>query len=280
MSTTPTDIVVVHQHLPTAALLAGMVKQPVIFFNHNFERLRANTIAHQIHMAKYKFISGVAMVSNKCLQKFRHDYPELTLPSIVIPNGLDTEAWSGDAKKENVILVVGRAAPDKGILEALEAIEIVLSEEPDWRAEVILSELNAFPNYKSALFAIAGRNVERIRIRENLQHEEVHEVTKRAAIAVVLSKNEEPFGRTALEAHLCGAALISSGTGGLREVSGDHAIYVGTKDPQAVKRNLRYLIKNEAARLRLASEARIYVESRYDIKQISKQFDDFCSKFL
>jgi len=44
--------------------------------------------------------------------------------------------------------------------------------------------------------------------------------------SVVASKWAEPFGRVTLEAHAGGAALISSGTGGLSEISGDAALYL------------------------------------------------------
>ena len=47
---------------------------------------------------------------------------------------------------------------------------------------------------------------------------------EQAAIALVPSKWDEPFGRTALEAHAGGCAVVSSGTGGLAEISENNAI--------------------------------------------------------
>jgi UDP-glucose:(glucosyl)LPS alpha-1,2-glucosyltransferase len=56
-----------------------------------------------------------------------------------------------------------------------------------------------------------------------LPHEQVLAAMARAAIVVIPSRWPEPFGLTALEALACGAALITSGRGGLREVVGDAA---------------------------------------------------------
>ena len=47
----------------------------------------------------------------------------------------------------------------------------------------------------------------------------------RAAIVIVPSRWNEPFGLTALEALACGAPLIVSPRGGLPEVAGEAAVY-------------------------------------------------------
>jgi glycosyltransferase involved in cell wall biosynthesis len=57
-----------------------------------------------------------------------------------------------------------------------------------------------------------------------LSHEETLTHFARAAIAVTPSVWAEPFGRTALEAMAYGCAVISSGTGALREVTADAAL--------------------------------------------------------
>jgi len=64
---------------------------------------------------------------------------------------------------------------------------------------------------------------DRVRLLHSAPLAEVRSWMKRAAIALVPSTWAEPFGLTALEAHAAGAALVSSGRGGLREASGpDH----------------------------------------------------------
>ena len=65
-------------------------------------------------------------------------------------------------------------------------------------------------------------------------HADVLAAMARAAIVVVPSRWQEPFGLTALEAMACGAALVCSPRGGLPEVGGDAALYADPDDPPAV----------------------------------------------
>ncbi len=67
-------------------------------------------------------------------------------------------------------------------------------------------------------------------------------LNERAAIAMIPSKWREPFGRTCLEAHAGGAAVISSGSGGLREISGDAALYATDAEVDGLIDALRRLI--------------------------------------
>ncbi|MNI30265.1 D-inositol-3-phosphate glycosyltransferase [compost metagenome] len=83
---------------------------------------------------------------------------------------------------------------------------------------------------------------------------------KRAAIALVPSTWAEPFGLTALEAHAAGAALVSSGRGGLREASGPHALYLNRVTPAALVAAAERLITHPEERLSLARAAQAYVE--------------------
>ncbi|MCP6769397.1 glycosyltransferase, partial [Klebsiella pneumoniae] len=72
----------------------------------------------------------------------------------------------------------------------------------------------------------------RVAVLRSAALDQVREQMKSAAIAVTPSTWDEPFGLTAVEAHAAGAALISSGRGGLREASGDHAHYLEAVTPR------------------------------------------------
>jgi glycosyltransferase involved in cell wall biosynthesis len=78
----------------------------------------------------------------------------------------------------------------------------------------------------------------------------------RAAIVVVPSRWQEPFGLVALEALACGAALICADRGGLREVAGDAAIYVDADDPVALAACIEALADDPPRRAALAQAGR------------------------
>lgn len=68
----------------------------------------------------------------------------------------------------------------------------------------------------------------------------------------VLPARYEPFGLTALEAALCGCALVLGDIPSLREVWGDAAVYVPPQQPQALEEAITSLCRSPAALAQLA----------------------------
>ncbi len=92
---------------------------------------------------------------------------------------------------------------------------------------------------------------------------------------MALTKTPEPFGRTALEALASGAALVTSGFGGLAEVCGPDALMVDPVDANAVATALGSLVDSQEQRDKLASAGRARVEALYDMPLIAGRMDDF-----
>src|SRR5208283_5290798 len=121
---------------------------------------------------------------------------------------------------------------------------------------------------------------ERVRIDANLPYAEVKAAWARAAIGMALTKTPEPFGRTALEALASGAALVTSGLGGLAEVCGSDALTVDPKDAWAVAENLEALVDSEALREKYARAGRARVEALYDMRTVARRMDDFVAEIV
>lgn len=66
----------------------------------------------------------------------------------------------------------------------------------------------------------------------------------------------EPFGLSALEAGLCGCALVLGDIPTLREVWGDAALFVPPRDTEGLATTLQMLISNKEERERMALKAR------------------------
>ncbi len=84
------------------------------------------------------------------------------------------------------------------------------------------------PFFKTMQASAEGAGVRMLGFRE---HPDVLTAMSRAAVVVMPSRWEEPFGLVALEAMASGAALICSPRGALREVAGDAALFI---DPDSV----------------------------------------------
>ena len=280
------DLVIVQQHLPTAIAIARRLPHAkIVLHTHNFQKAyNAGGVKDVVHRAlrkrRYRQLAGIIHVSNACAHAFAEAWPEIALPSTVVNNGLDFDAWRPAHQRSKQILYVGRCAPEKGVLEAAQAAAMVLPQFPDWQVRFILSNIEVHPDYfrsvrmaLSSLGPQAGVEVQRPFI-------EIKAAFERAAIALVPSKWIEPFGRTALEAHAGGAAVISSGTGGLAEISGDAALILPAVAPEAIAEAIEILIDNASLREQIARKGSGRVRADFDIHIQVERLDAFCEAVL
>ena len=274
------DVAVVENHLPAAAVVAASSGLPVILHSHAYEKPADGALKRVERWLEIGRLAGLAFVSEDCLASFRDNFPETRAPMRAIPNGLDMAEWSSAGVKENTILSVGRALDDKGHRQAMAAIADALSARPDWTARFILSAVDREPDTVRALRDAAAPFGDRIRIDANLPYAEVKAAWARAAIGMALTRTREPFGRTALEALASGAALVTSGLGGLAEVCGPDALVVDPGDPAAVAGALRSLVESADLRARLARAGRARVEALFDLRAVAGKMDDLIETAL
>jgi glycogen synthase len=151
-------------------------------------------------------------------------------PDLFVPRG-----------KEPFILAVGRLWDQAKNLAALEAVAPALP----W--PIYVAGETAHPSggqhtahYTKPLGFLAG--------------DEIADWMGRAAI-YVLPARYEPFGLSALEAALCGCALVLGDLPSLREVWGDAAIFVPPDEPERLHQTLEQLIDDRCLREEMAQRA-------------------------
>ena len=269
------DVAVVENHLPAAAVVAAASGLPVILHSHAYEKAASGALKRAERDFEIRRVAGFAFVSEDCRERFRDNFPNARAPMRAVPNGLDMADWSDSTPKDKTILSVGRALDDKGHVEAMAAIVRLLPSRPEWNARFILSAIDREPRIVRELREAAGPFDGRIRIDTNLPYGEVKAAWEKAAVGMALTKTPEPFGRTALEALASGAALVSSGLGGLAEVCGPDALIVDPTDADAVAASLASLMDRPELRAKLARSGRARVEGLFDIRVVAKRMDDF-----
>lgn len=274
------DIAIVENHLPAATFIAASSGLPVMLHSHAYEKAASGAMKRAERDFLLRRLAGLAFVSEDCLARFRGLYPNARAPMRAIPNGLDMADWSSAGPKDKTILSVGRGLDDKGHREAMGAIAPVLKTRPDWSARFILSAIEREPETVRALRDAAAPFGARIRIDAKLPYAEVKSAWERAAVGMVLTKTPEPFGRTALEALAGGAALVTSGLGGLAEVCGPDAFIVDPNDPEAVAQSLEALVDSEDLRQKFARAGRARAEALYDMPMVAKRMDDFVAEVV
>jgi glycosyltransferase involved in cell wall biosynthesis len=276
----PPDLISVQQHLPYAAAIAG-VSAPVILQKHNFIRPPRSSgwlasASRRRHIRQFQRLQGIVFVSASVQSDFEENWPTVTIPRCIVPNGFDPSLWKPKESRSRQVLVVGRATPEKGLLEAAQGIENALKSQPDWSAVLVVSETARNLAYTAELEKTLGPLGARARILKDVPSEKVRALNEEAALVVVPSTWREPFGRTCLEAHAGGAAVISSGTGGLREISGPEALYLTSITPEAISRAVTALIEDEDTRAHIARAGNHRVFKRFGLHQTARTLDDFC----
>jgi glycosyltransferase involved in cell wall biosynthesis len=214
-------------------------------------------------------------VSQACASDFAAAWPDVRIPQAVVYNAFDFSEWRPAPIREQEILCVGRCVEAKGILEAAQAVAQALPKHPDWRARFILSTVQIEPHYFASVQAALAPLGDRAQIEVQQPFSVVKAACERAAIALVPSKWAEPFGRTALEAHAGGAALISSGTGGLREASGEHALYLRKVSAEAIAEAINTLVAAPELLAKLAGEGATWARERYSVQVQTGNLDRF-----
>jgi glycosyltransferase involved in cell wall biosynthesis len=277
------ELAVVENHLPAAAFIALASGARVILQTHAYVKAPSGALDGGFRGQEMRRLSGLAFVSEYALGQFRADFPGLPPLQRAVPNGLDMQDWSATKPKDRSILCVGRALRHKGHIEAMGAITRALYSRPDWSARFMVSDPAAAdlePETVNALRDAAKPFNGRIRVDSNVPYAEVKAAWERAEVGMVLTTGPEPFGRTALEAMASGAALITSGRGGLAEICGPCAVTVEPSDADGIAAVLGQLLDAPERRAELARAGRKRVEGLFDIRTIARQMDDFIEACL
>jgi glycosyltransferase involved in cell wall biosynthesis len=219
--------------------------------------------------------SAIYCVSNYVKNRFVEGLSaESAAKAHVVYNGL---ALPGPAQsKENLIVYAGRMTEDKGALLLVQALCLALPQLPNWRAVLIGSSKHLAAQQPTAhektILQAMQPVANQLKMLGFLSHEETLAWFDRAAIAVVPSLWQEPFGRTALEAMAHSCALISSGRGGLREVTGDVAITPGEFNVQSLAEAITMLARTPSMRTTRQLKGRIR-SSAFAIEKCTQVLD-------
>src|SRR5690606_10806199 len=105
------------------------------------------SLRRRMRLREISRLTGLVHVSEACRDHFVRSWPEVLIPQAVVHNGLDFGPWEPRQDRLQEIICVGRCVPEKGILEASQAVVRVLQARPGWQARFTLSEPERDPAY-------------------------------------------------------------------------------------------------------------------------------------
>lgn len=184
----------------------------------------------------------------------------------VILNGIDIETFKPDSnirEIENRIVTTASAdIPLKGLRFLINALPRVLKDFPETHLIVIGKSPNESKIRK--LIDDLGLN-KRISFKSNLSEEEIVDIYHTSQIAVIPSLYEG-FGFGAGEAMACGTPLISTDSGGLKDVIGDSALKITSGSIEEIENEIIALFKDPKRREQLSLKGRKRMEDLFDWK--------------
>lgn len=130
-------------------------------------------------------------------------------------------------QKDKLIAIIGRMVPEKGMLEAAEALAKVLPKYPEWR--VLFAGAKRFEDISPTAYEVSI-NKALLPIRKQAEmtgfipRNQVMDIQNRSAIILAPSQWQEPAGRVIIEALASGCALITTRRGGIPEYAEGRAI--------------------------------------------------------
>ena len=227
------ELIEVHNRPSYINFLLSKTSSKIIIFFHNdpLSMQGSETVDERISIIencsfvlfnseyiKNCFFNGIDSI--KYLDKFNIIYNS-TNPLKKFPN------------KKKIITFVGKLNHAKGYDIYTNAIKFILKKFPDYKSIAIGDE-------KRKKIFFNHQNFKELGFVRNVK---VIEILKKTDIAVIPSRWQEPFGRTALEATRCGCYTICSNKGGLTETS-DHAIFIDNINAKKLINSISYAIKN------------------------------------
>jgi UDP-glucose:(glucosyl)LPS alpha-1,2-glucosyltransferase len=264
-------LIEVHNRPELALWLARRLpRTPVLLFLHNDPQAmrRAATSAERSRLLRR--LARVVVVSEYLRRRLLEDIPRPARTPAVLPNAIDLSALPRPRPRETLILFAGRVVPEKGPDVFVAACIAALPQLPGWRAELIGADRFRADSPDTAFTNSVRIDAERAGVRAigYRDHAFVLDAMARAAIVVVPSRWQEPFGLVALEAIASGAALICSPRGALPEVAGDVALYADPDDPLDVASAIGALATDPVRRATMAEVGRARAQA-FDVPVIA-----------
>ena len=172
------------------------------------------------------------------------------------------------------ILFVGRMVPEKGALEAAEAMAAVLPDHPGWK--LVMVGARRFEDAPENDYAKSVREAlrplgDQVRVEGYLPMDEVRARQAEAAVILAPSQWHEPAGLVVLEALAQGAALVTSRRGGIPEYAEGRAVLLDRPDAASIADATRGLLENPARMNALRDKA--WKDYPFTIEAMNREFD-------
>ena len=198
----------------------------------------------------------------------------------IILNGIDVEKFVPNEKVVNegyrLITTASADIPLKGLKYLIKALPGIIENFPATSLDVI----GKSPTDSKIRQLIGELGLEeKIQFHSGISAEEIVDLYHASTVAVIPSLYEG-FGFGAGEAMSCGVPLISTHSGGLRDVVEDCALKIQPESVRDIEEAVIQLFQNPAHRRELSKKGRKRIEEHFDWKIAAQSYQDVFNKVI
>ena len=198
----------------------------------------------------------------------------------IILNGIDVEKFVPNEKEANegyrLITTASADIPLKGLKYLIKALPGIIENFPDTSLDVI----GKSPRDSKIRQLIGELGLEeKIQFHSGISAEEIVNLYHVSTVAVIPSLYEG-FGFGAGEAMSCGVPLISTHSGGLRDVVEDCALKIQPESVRDIQEAVIQLFQNPPQRREMSEKGRKRIEEHFDWKIAAQSYLDVFNKVI
>ena len=255
-----------------------------IYLREQYLNLRAQIKPFFVRWFLYRLSGAVAalsyhfadQVSPVCAYNARWErqlgVPENRLK--VIFNGVDPDKFHPSdpvPKSRPRVATVGLIYPLKGQCDLIRASAVVKRHVPDLEVQIFGAATD------KTYFTLCKDLVREHDLGETVTFagltKEPWKVYSNADI-VALPSISEGFPYVVVEAMLCGATVVASDVGGVREALGNTGVLTPSRNPEALAQAVTYLLTHDEARRRLGAKALVRARELFTERQFLKNYEE------
>jgi glycosyltransferase involved in cell wall biosynthesis len=260
------DLIEIHNRPLVFLYLKKRINNKFILYFHNdpLSMKGSKSISERLFLLDN--VSKIIFVSKWVQNRFFLDLDEklINKTEVVYPS---IHKDKNISKKDKSIVFIGKLNESKGYDIYKDAIIKILNEYKTWKAYSIGDESRKRPHIKHVNHKELGF----------LKHKDVLNFLKKCEIAVVPSRWEEPFGRTALESSSRACATIISNKGGLPETT-NHKLILKKLTKTDLYNSIKLLIENPKLRKNIQTNGHNHV--KHETKENSLLIDTIREKLI
>ena len=211
-------------------------------------------------------LKKIITVSDASKQDIIKEFQVSTDSIEVILNGIDIHTFKPGpvelVKKNNIITTASADIPLKGLKYLITALPGIIKIFPKTKLTVI----GKSPNNSEVSELIDALDLgDFITFRSGISESQIVDLYHSSEIAVIPSLYEG-FGFGAGEAMACGVPLVTTHSGGLKDVVGDCALEISPASSEEIENAVTKLFNNHELKRELALKGRERMETKFDWK--------------